>query len=139
MRRSEPALSPVVVDHRDAPAGREVAPQVAEVGRAVLEVVVGVDDEHEIDAAVGKGRIFEAAEDHLHVGQVFLRHALPKVFVHLLVDVDRVDLPVGPGCRRETKREIAASRAEVGDAIPRTDAERGDHPLRLLPFVPRSP
>src|SRR5262249_38830457 len=129
----EPALAAGRVDHRDAAAGWEIAPEVGEVVGPIFEVMVGVDGEHEVDGPVREQRVVEARLDHLDVRDVRLPEALLQIGVHLLVDVDGIDAALRADRASEAQREVAAPRAEVGHALARIDAERLDHALGLRP------
>src|SRR5207237_5941036 len=68
-------LAPVIVDVDDAAVRLERAGETSQVGLAVREVMVGVDDQDEIAGALRNQRIVVEPEDGSDVPQTALRDA----------------------------------------------------------------
>ncbi len=123
------------IDDRHLAPRLQAGAQPLEVGHAVVDVVVGVDDQHLVH--LGRQlRIVGLAVHRFKVGEPALRRALAQVAHHVGLDVDRVHAP--PGCHvRQPHREVPRSGADVGHRGVGRQRERADHLVRLLPGVAR--
>jgi hypothetical protein len=125
----------VVLDHRHATPGREIAAQALEVAGAVAEVVIGVAGEEQVHLAVREPRVVLGGENRLHVGVALVAGALRQVLHHARIDVHGEHAALGPHGLGEAEGEVAAAGAEVRDPVAGPDAEGRHHPLGLLPGV----
>ena len=60
-------------------------------------------------------RVIGFASDYLYVRELFLLDPLLQPFEHLLIDVHREDVPVGPDSVGKAHTEKAIASADVGD------------------------
>ena len=109
-------------------------------GHAVVaHLTVRVHDQDGVEFAGRQPRVFGRTQDGLHVPQAFTLNATLDRLDHLPLHVLGVDAAVGAHTPRETDREPAAARTDVGDERPVTDPERVHDAARLLPCVPVRP
>lgn len=116
------------------PAGERLH-DLAEIGLSILDVMIGVTDEHEIHRGRDT-RVVLRGQQRLDVAEPLLLRPLSQIAHHvgLHVDGQHLSLRHGP---REAHREIAGARPEIGDAGRGRERERGHHGVGLSPGVPR--
>ena len=132
LRRAHGRVGPEV-DDGDAPAGRQVALQVPEVLLALVDVVVHVDEKHQVHLP-RKLRVVEGSLHRLHVRAAFLLRPLREVLHHVGLHVDRVHLALGQH-GREPRGEIAGAGADVRHDRAGIELQRRNYLMRLLPGV----
>ena len=100
-------------------------------------MVVRVADEDQIGARFGQQGIVDFAQDHLDVREPALGGRALDVLDHVRVDVHGVDPALGADRLGQIPGEVPVAGPQVGDLLARSDRERRDDCLRLLPGVPR--
>ena len=133
--RPDRRLALVVVHVGDAPPGAQRAGQAAEIGDPVGEMVVRVDDEDHVAPRRRQQRIVGEGEDRGDVAQAAGSQPPPQRVEDLRLHVHRVDPPGRTDGAREAEREVTGAGAHVAGDLSRTQGERPDHLVRLLPRV----
>jgi len=115
------------------PAGFRWPFQTPEVGYAVADVVIRIDQQRQIDRS-RQHRIARLGQQRRDVLQIFAASPHGEVLDHVGLDVHRVDTPSG-GHVRDPNREVARSCADVGHHRVRSERKGLDHFMRPLPAV----
>ena len=124
----------VVVDHANAPLRPERLRHVSQQRHGIVNLPIGIGDEHRIDAA-REVRVGFSAEHRSHVAQILpLSPPLDRID-HRRLDIFRVDEPVRPDTAGEPDREPAAGSADLGDHRAVGDVQRVHDLIGLLPLI----
>jgi hypothetical protein len=119
LRLDREALVLAAVLDEDEPAGRlERAADARHHRGRVGQLVVDVDQQHEVAAARGQLRVGGGGELEPHVGQPLAVDARAEEPQHLRRDVGGVDEAGLADAPREPDGEVAGPRADVGDGHP---------------------
>jgi hypothetical protein len=137
------------LDQHDAPVRLQRPLQRREHRFGMGELVVDVDEEGEVDGLVGQLRVHGRSEQRddgrrgsrrrrpLRLGA--LLRLLREEREHLGLHVDRVDRTLRPDELREPERVEAVAAADVGDALPFLQLQRGEQLAAALFFLARDP
>ena len=96
------------------------------------ELVIDVDQQHQIDRSVRQFRVVGQAEDRRHVGKPFFRDALLEQINHLGLDVFGVDAAGRADAPRHLHAHVAGARADIRDRLALFEVERVDGGVRFL-------
>ncbi|MBP1690223.1 MAG: hypothetical protein H6Q34_796 [Deltaproteobacteria bacterium] len=125
------------IDDRYAPARLQRVAESPQIREPMVEMVVGVDDQHQVEGVRREPRIVERCQDRNDARGPFLLGAGAQVRDEIGLGVDREDDARRADNGIEIAAEIAGAGAEIGDPHAGSESERRDQLARLLPGVAR--
>lgn len=128
----------LAVDDGQKAAGFEAAPEALHHPVVCAQLVIGVDDENDIETLGREMRVVVAAQYRGDLRQRARSGVAIDVLERRALDVDRVDPAGRADPLGEMKCEVAGAGADIGNPASRPDAQKVHHDRGPLPVVPVS-